>query len=205
MPFHKTLIVFILALFFSFFAIIIETQISKYTILHLYSDELSIVAGFLFFSVSFTEEWIKIMPVLIGVYGGAYFEEEYDGIYYTVTAALGVAFLENLIYFYSDGIRTVLPRTFLSLPTHVITAVYSGYFIGLAGIEKTIFMKIIKIFIGLFIAMTIHFLYNFIFSQEILPPYYTAIVFLLITGVSSYLLIKKIIKNSPYRPRKELL
>ncbi len=196
----KSVNVFLFTFFLGFVALVIETQISKYTVLYLDAEELLNKIGFLFFAVSFTEEIIKILPVLIFVYKKDFFEEPYDAIFYTIIAGASLSFFENNLYIWSEGFGVVIPRTFLALPAHTLTAAFSGYFIGLAFLSKSKKTEIIYIFVGLFIAMLLHFAYNLIFTIIETNQLLIGIIFLVVFWGIALKLMKKHIKLSPYKP-----
>jgi RsiW-degrading membrane proteinase PrsW (M82 family) len=182
-------------------ALVIETQISRYTTLHLQADYIWNEIGFLFFAVSYTEELIKILPVLIFIWHSDSFDEPYDGIVYAVSAALGLAFLENVIYLWSEGLTIIISRTILAMPTHVLTSVFSGYFLGLAFLETRLWKEIALIGFGLFLAMLVHFFYNLIFTQSYLNQTTLAVLFVIFLGWVALRLIRRHLNRSPYQLR----
>lgn len=75
------------------------------------------------------EELAKFLVVYLFIYRRAEFDEVSDGIVYTITAGLGFAFFENILY--SAGPTSViLLRGVTAVPLHAITAGILGYFIG---------------------------------------------------------------------------
>lgn len=60
------------------------------------------------------------------------FNYTYDAIVYAVTASLGFAVLENILYVMDSDVMTALLRAVLSVPGHAFDGVYMGYFYGLA-------------------------------------------------------------------------
>ncbi len=198
-PVNRMLMAFGGAFVFGLPAIIIETQISRYTILHLQADNIRHEIGFLFFAVAYTEELIKILPVLLFVWRTDAFDEPYDGIIFTVSSALGLAFLENIIYLWSEGLDIIVARTALALPTHVLTSVFSGYFLGLAYLETQPRREIMQIGFGFTLAMLVHFLYNLIFTQTLYPQTPLAAIFLIALAFPAFILIRRHLARSPYR------
>lgn len=198
-PIDRMYTIFWTAFLLGFVAMLLETQISRYTVLHLYAESLHHRLGFLFFSVSFTEELIKLLPVFIWVYHSDIFEEPYDGIIYSVSGALGLAFLENVIYFMSEGVDIMFSRTLLALPTHVLTMVYAGYFLGMAHFQTRKSREILWLVVGFLCAMLIHFFYNAIFTISITYPTLYALCFLIALWIGGMFMIKDHIQKSPYR------
>ncbi len=60
------------------------------------------------------------------------FNYTFDAVVYAVTASLGFAVLENILYVLDSDITTALLRAVLSVPGHAFDAVYMGYFYGRA-------------------------------------------------------------------------
>ncbi len=60
------------------------------------------------------------------------FNYTFDAVVYAVTAALGFAVLENVLYVMSGGIGTALLRAVVAVPGHAFDGVYMGYYYGLA-------------------------------------------------------------------------
>ena len=76
---------------------------------HIFPEEISRFFGFfglvfaLFFRALF-EEWIKhFAAIRLGKSLNIYFDQIIDGVVYSVSAALGFAFLENAFYFFFLG------------------------------------------------------------------------------------------------------
>jgi len=112
-----------------------------------------------FFFVALTEEFVKFGAVRIAAYKSQAFNEVMDGIVYCVVAALGFATLENVLYALKYGLLTTLLRDVLSVPSHALWGGLMGYFIGLA---KMYGKERVNVFKGLFIAVLLHGLYDFI-------------------------------------------
>ena len=60
------------------------------------------------------------------------FDYTFDAVVYAVTAALGFATLENILYVFEGGISTAILRAILSVPGHAIDGIYMGSYYGLA-------------------------------------------------------------------------
>jgi RsiW-degrading membrane proteinase PrsW (M82 family) len=106
-----------------------------------------IVAGLL-------EELSKFLVVFLFIYHRSEFDEVTDGIVYTITAGLGFAFFENILY--SAGPTSViLLRGVTAVPLHAVTAGIMGYFIGRSRfLPRPIFVR------GIAFAALIHGLYD---------------------------------------------
>ena len=60
------------------------------------------------------------------------FNYTFDAVVYAVTAALGFAVLENILYVMDGDITTALLRAVFSVPGHAFDGVFMGYYYGLA-------------------------------------------------------------------------
>lgn len=60
------------------------------------------------------------------------FDHTFDAVVYAVTASLGFATLENMIYLIDAGIGTGIMRAVMSVPGHAIYGVFMGYYYGMA-------------------------------------------------------------------------
>ncbi len=65
------------------------------------------------------------------------FNYTFDAVVYAVTASLGFAVVENILYVMDADITTALLRAVLSVPGHAFDAVYMGYYYGLAKSAQT--------------------------------------------------------------------
>lgn len=108
------------------------------------------------------EEWFKLLVVKHAAYRTVHFDEIMDGIVYTVTASLGFACVENILYVLDGGLAVALLRAFTAVPMHALAAGLMGYYVGVAKFthdparERACFRK------GLWMAVGVHGLYNFV-------------------------------------------
>lgn len=86
-------------------------------------------AGALFI-VALVEEGWKFIVVRLYAYHRPDFDEPYDGIMYSVLAALGFATAENLLYVLAGGLGVGVLRALLAVPGHAFYGVLMGYFLG---------------------------------------------------------------------------
>ncbi|WP_319560244.1 PrsW family glutamic-type intramembrane protease [Marispirochaeta sp.] len=121
---------------------------------------LAILEAFVIAALS--EEWIKLMVVRYFLYRRSHFDEVMDGIVYTVAAGLGFACLENIIYVASGGITVALTRAFTAVPLHAVCSALLGYALGMARFAPTADEEQRLITGGLFLAVFIHGIYNFL-------------------------------------------
>ena len=93
----------------------------------------------------------------------------FDGVVYGVTASLGFAALENVLYVIEGGLATAGVRALTSIPIHAICGVYMGHYYGIAKSAEVygasdICAKMKRR--ALLIPMLIHGAYDFIVSDE---------------------------------------
>ncbi|RKX76356.1 MAG: protease PrsW [Spirochaetes bacterium] len=109
-----------------------------------------------FIIAGFVEELSKFLVVRLFLYPRKEFDEIADGIVYTITASLGFAFMENLMYSFGP-VLLLLIRGITAVPLHAIASGIMGYYIGASRFRpRPQFLK------GLLYATAIHGLYNFL-------------------------------------------
>lgn len=112
------------------------------------------------------EEMVKMSVVRRYAIGRAGFDEITDGIIYAITAGLGFAFYENLMYgLDSSHMMTLLIlRGLTAVPLHALSSGIMGYYIGLSCFGNRDFYGR-----GLFWAVAVHGLYDFILFSPAIP------------------------------------
>lgn len=117
-----------------------------------------------FFLIAPTEELLKFFVVKNWIYKQIEFDEIMDGIVYCVASSLGFATVENIIYVLDKGVGTGILRAFLSVPGHAFFGALMGYYVGKAKFNQPAERKLI--FLGLFWAVFVHGLYDFLLLTE---------------------------------------
>jgi len=112
--------------------------------------------------VGLVEEGFKFIVVRFYAYHRPEFDEPYDGIMYSVMAALGFATLENIIYVFSRGPGTGVMRALLAIPSHAFDGVLMGYFLGEAKFARDDRTGNWLSAFGFGLAVVAHGLYDFI-------------------------------------------
>ena len=74
------------------------------------------------------EEIVKYLAMRIGSWRYKGFNYRFDGIVYGVSAAVGFAVLENIMYVAQYGLATAISRAFLAVPLHAFCGVFMGVF-----------------------------------------------------------------------------
>ena len=133
--------------------------------------------------ISLVEELCKFIALYLAVYRKPDFNEPYDGIMYAVSASLGFAALENLLYCIDRGMTTAILRIFTAVPMHAMSGVLMGYYIGLAKFNPPHERRLLLA--GLVAATIGHGLYDYFLllqSVELIPLSIIILVIQLILG-----------------------
>jgi RsiW-degrading membrane proteinase PrsW (M82 family) len=118
-----------------------------------------LLAAVLAFAVAaFLEETFKFLVVWLYCSRQKAFDEPMDGIVYGVTASLGFAALENVMYASQfGGWEVVISRAFTAVPMHAFLGAIMGYYIGQAKFKG----HFGGMLLGLFCSFLLHGLYDF--------------------------------------------
>ncbi len=122
------------------------------------------------------------------------FDNITDGIVYGGAIGLGFGMTENFLYFITYGglisswITLVVVRTLFSAVMHCVSTATLGAFLGLAKF-KSMAIKVFYTFVGLFIAMTIHSIWNFSLSYKTIAPIGFLFIFIsIIIFISTFII-----------------
>ena len=151
--------------------------------------------------VGLVEEGAKFLVVRFYAYHRPEFDEPYDGIMYSVMAALGFATLENIIYILSNGAGTGVMRALLAMPSHAFDGVLMGYFLGEAKFARNDRAGNWLSALGFGLAVLAHGMYDFIvFALDKRP---LMILSLLTMAVLFWVIFfkatRKLSEQSPYK------
>ena len=120
--------------------------------------------------VALVEELSKWLVFMIFVWKNKNFNFRYDGIVYAVSASLGFAALENVLYLISFGTGISVARAIFAIPGHATFGVYMGYWLSRAKNfwlnGKKIRMRICKFF-SVCIPMFLHGFYDFLLADQL--------------------------------------
>ena len=120
--------------------------------------------------VALVEELSKWLVLMLIVWKNKSFDYRYDGIVYAVSASLGFAALENILYIISFGTGVSLGRAIFAIPGHATFGVFMGYWLSRAKAcwlrGKLNSMRLCKLF-SLGIPMLIHGAYDFLLSDQV--------------------------------------
>ena len=88
---------------------------------------------YVFFGVAFIEEVVKWIGTYLVGFNNKAFDKAYDMIIYAVFTSLGFAFIEDILYIFTQeaALATAIMRAVISIPGHACFAIIMGYFLGL--------------------------------------------------------------------------
>lgn len=81
-----------------------------------------------FCMAAFVEEIVKYLAMRLGSWKYPGFNYRFDGIVYGVSAAVGFAIYENVMYVAMYGLSTAVVRAFTAVPLHAFCGVFMGVF-----------------------------------------------------------------------------
>jgi len=145
--------------------------------------------------VALVEELSKWLVIMIFVWKNYNFDYRYDGIVYAVSASLGFAALENVLYISRFGTSIALGRAIFAIPGHTTFGVFMGFYMSRA---KTAFLdgntrslRRYKL-LALIIPMFIHGLYDFLLSDQADAAGYGNLffVYVIVLDIIAWILIK---------------
>jgi RsiW-degrading membrane proteinase PrsW (M82 family) len=111
-----------------------------------------------FLTAAVPEEFFKFVVVAYWCARQPEFDEPMDGIVYGVTASLGFATLENILYVSGGGLEMALGRAFTAVPCHAFLGAIMGYYVGQARFRPERRRALLAT--GLGVAMLLHGLYD---------------------------------------------
>jgi protease PrsW len=151
--------------------------------------------------VGLVEEGAKFIVVRFYAYHRPEFDEPYDGIMYSVMAALGFATLENVIYIFSNGPGTGVMRALLAMPSHAFDGVLMGYFLGEAKFARDDRTGNWLSALGFGLAVIAHGLYDFIvFTLDKAPLMLLSLLTMAVLfWVIFFKATRKLSEQSPYK------
>lgn len=111
-----------------------------------------------FIVIALVEELVKFAAVYWAVYRHPAFNEPYDGMLYAITASLGFAALENILYVARGGAGVAVARALLAVPAHALFGAFMGYYLGRAKFSD--FRVRYYVFNAVFIPTLLHGAYD---------------------------------------------
>ncbi|MGB3453225.1 MAG: PrsW family glutamic-type intramembrane protease [Moheibacter sp.] len=132
------------------------------------------------------EEGVKYIAVYLFLRRNRFFDQCYDGIVYAAFISLGFASVENLLYIWRLGFETAIVRAFMSIPAHMLFAVFMGYYFAL-GFRSDQKKRTKHFLLALIIPVFLHGLYDFfLFDLEQSPVIYFVMITILCLSLWRY-------------------
>lgn len=144
---------------------------------------------------AFWEEIVKYTALRIGSWKDPSFNYRFDGVVYGVSAAVGFAIYENIMYVAMYGFQTAVVRAFMAVPLHAFCGVFMGVFYSYSKKASILGNKSAQTsytILSLVVPMLIHGVYDtfaFLQSQTAQTALLVFVVLLYIAAVST---IKKL-------------
>ncbi len=110
------------------------------------------------FCAAIPEEFFKFLILTRYCVKTSTFNKPMDGIVYGVTASLGFATIESMMYISRVGWTAAIPRALTAVPAHACFGVVMGYFISQEHFNNK---KKFSIGFGLLVAIFLHALYDY--------------------------------------------
>ncbi len=159
-----------------------------------------------FITVALVEEFGKYFVLKKVTWKNREFNYTFDGVVYAVVVSLGFATIENILYLIDQGIGLAIARALLSVPGHVIDAVFMGYYYGLAryshGMGDTAKEKA-HLRNALLVPVVLHGFYDFCLSSENWIFYLLFVAYEIVITVMAISQFKKLSKNDTLIPGME--
>lgn len=169
-PLKYLIITFILGTLTAVPVLLIGQMLGEYTHSSAYANTLIEKIIYAFIVVAFTEELMKYLVLRIYNYPHPEFDEPYDGIMYGVAVSLGFAAVENVMYVVGSSAGNEFSigvlRMLTAVPGHAMFGVMMGFFVGKAKFAKTPTQTVVYRLLGLFVAIMLHGLYDFLLFLE---------------------------------------
>lgn len=145
--------------------------------------------------VALVEEFSKWLVMMIFVWRNRNFDYRYDGIVYAVSASLGFAALENILYIIQFGTGVAWGRALFAIPGHTTFAVFMGYYMSRAKSalleSKPASLRKYKL-LALVIPMLIHGMYDFLLSDQVGQAGFdfSFLIFVALLDIIAWIIIK---------------
>lgn len=117
-----------------------------------------------FIVIALVEEGVKFFVLMTVAYRHPAFNEPYDGMMYAITASLGFAALENILYVSRGGLPVAVARMALAVPAHALFGAFMGYYAGRAKFSKG--RETYYLINALFIPTLLHGTYDILLSTR---------------------------------------
>jgi protease PrsW len=142
------------------------------------------------------EEFFKLLAVWIGVYRSQYFSDRTEGIFYSTTAALGFASVENLLYLSQLGPEALILRVAYATPAHIMFSAMWGYSMGVARFRRE--GEFLIILSGFLAAVFFHGAYNFFVALDASSAAISVVPIMIFMAWVIFQRIRRFRRGSPF-------
>lgn len=160
-----------------------------------------------FAMAALVEETVKYLALRIGSWNSRYFNYRFDGVVYGVSAAVGFAVYENIMYVAQFGFQTAVVRAFTAVPLHAFCGVFMGVFYSYSKKSAIVGNGGAKAFftiLALIVPMIIHGIYDtlaFLGTEESSYMLLGFVVILYIAAITTIKNLSKADRNAGFYPR----
>ncbi len=146
-----------------------------------------------FLGVALMEELCKFVLLKWGSWRSPEFNYRFDGIVYAVFVSLGFAAIENILYVTQSGLGVALARALLSIPGHMVFAVFMGAFYSKAKSRKLTGRSGSwgLMLVGLLVSVVLHGFYDFCLTMDSGALYAVFFVFAIASDFFAWLLVRR--------------
>ena len=164
-----------------------------------------------FLEAALVEEIVKFLALRLGAWNHRSFNYRFDGVVYGVSAAVGFAIYENIMYVATYGFQTAVVRAFTAVPLHAFCGVFMGVFFAYAkkasilgrGGTKNFF-----ILLSLLVPMIIHGIYDTLAFLGTESSTFILLAFVVILYICAISTIKRLSKadfHAGFYPRARVI
>lgn len=208
-PFYLIIILFIggiISCLISILISIISKQYIPYLNMNYYNMNIFEIFVKVFVVITLSEELTKWIINYITIWRNKNFKHIYDPIIYSACTALGFATFENIIYvtnYHNNGIMIAIMRGLISIPSHAVFGIYSGFYLGISKNayvcdkkDKALKYKILSILSPIIL----HFTFDILLIKTNIIKYSLFIIYLTILYITALKKIKRL--SSVSKPLK---
>lgn len=160
---------------------------------------------------AFWEEILKFCALKLASWKHPSFNYRFDGVVYGVSAAVGFAVYENIMYVAQFGMQTAIARAFTAVPLHAFCGVFMGVFYAYAKKAAILGRSGQKIFfnvLALVVPMLIHGVYDalaFMRTPACTNALLLFVVFLYIVALSTINNLSNADYNAGFYPKARVI
>lgn len=153
-----------------------------------------------FCMAALVEETVKFLAMRFASWNNKAFNYRFDGVLYGLTAAVGFAIYENVMYVAMYGMQTAIVRAFTAIPLHAFCGAFMGAIYSYSKKASILGQKgasVMYTILALLVPMAIHGTYDtfaFLGEQGTIP----LLIFVVMLYIAAITMINKL-SRSDYR------